>query len=214
MIKLNNVSFSYGSQKIISDLTAAFDDNTSYCIMGKSGIGKTTLLNIISGLLEPTAGTISGTESKKQSFIFQENRLLPWLNIYDNIKYVTDDEEKIKSALIKTNLYENRNSFPNELSGGMARRAAIARAEAFGGDIFFIDEPLYGLDLKTGENILSLIKNTIKDKMSFIITHSPEEAFFLADKIVFIDNSPFSKLTVKNISDFKNSESLRQFITE
>ncbi len=202
MIKLEKISFSYGNEKIISGLTTELEPNKIYCIMGTSGTGKTTLINIISGLIKPDSGKISGTENLKKSFIFQENRLLSHLSVIDNLRYVTDDEEKINKALIQTGLIDDKNKKVSQLSGGMARRTAIARATAFDGDIFFIDEPLYGLDAKTSQGILELIKNTVNNKTAIIITHSKDEAFYLADKIVFVKNKPITELEISDISDF------------
>lgn len=211
MIILNNISFSYGRQEIVNRLNAVFNENKTYCIMGPSGIGKTTLMNLISGQQKPISGTVAGTENKRSSYIFQENRLIPWLSVYENIRYVTDDEDKIYSALHDTGLFESKHKFPDELSGGMMRRAAIARAGAFGGELFFIDEPLYGLDIKTSKEILILIKKTIKHKTAFIITHSPEEAFYLADTVIVIRNTPICHLIIKDISEFTDANELRKF---
>lgn len=209
MIKLENISFSYGNESIISNLSAEFEEGFIYCIMGLSGVGKTTLMKVISGLTKCAEGSISGTEKMKKTFIFQENRLLPWMSVYDNIKYVTSDEKKIKQALADTQLLSEKNKLPEELSGGMARRAAIARAAAFDGDIFFIDEPLYGLDVKTSQGILEMIKNTVKDKTAFIITHSPDEAFVLADKLIFINSKPVTSIETADITQFSSAEEIK-----
>lgn len=210
MIEIKNISFSFGNNKIISDLSLEIKEGKTYCIMGKSGVGKTTLLKLIAGLLKSDNGEILGTEQLKKSFIFQENRLLPWLSVYENMKYVTGDESKITEALNDTSLLSEKNKMPDELSGGMARRAAIARATAVNGDIFFIDEPLYGLDVKTSQGILELIKNTVKNKTALIITHSPEEAFFLADKIIFINDKPVTSVETADISEFESSGQIKE----
>ena len=127
MIEIKNISFSFGKDKIISDLNLEIEEGKTYCIMGKSGVGKTTLMKLIAGLLKPEKGEILGTEKLKKSFIFQENRLLPGLSVYENIKFVTADEEKITNALQDTSLLSEKNKMIDELSGGMARRVAIAR---------------------------------------------------------------------------------------
>ncbi len=212
MIKLNRISFSYGDEKIIQDLDISLDKGRIYCIMGASGIGKTTLLKLISGLEKCIKGSVSGTENMKKSYIFQENRLLTQMSVYENIRFVTDNEEKINSALKKTGLYEDKDKKITALSGGMERRVAIARAAAFDGDVFFIDEPLYGLDVKTSENILSLIKETVRDKTAFIITHSPEEAFYLADEIVFLHNKPITSADVVKKENFSDAESIKSYL--
>lgn len=209
MIKIDNISFSYNNEKIISDLSAELEANKIYCIMGTSGIGKTTLMNLISGLKNVDSGKITGIEKMRKSFIFQENRLLTHMSVIDNLKYVTDNREKIDDALKKTGLIADKDKKVSQLSGGMARRTAIARATAFDGDIFFIDEPLYGLDAKTSQGILELIKNTVKDKTAFIITHSPEEAFVLADRIIFIDSKPVTRLRFTDINQFSCPDEIK-----
>lgn len=209
MIQINNISFSFGSNKIIQDLSFEIEEGKTYCIMGRSGIGKTTLLKLISGLMKPDNGKITGTQKSKKSFIFQENRLLPNLSVYENLKYVTADENKISEALKNTELLSEKNKMTDELSGGMARRAAIARAIAFDGDVYFIDEPLYGLDVKTSQGILELIKNTVKNKTAIIITHSPEEAFYFSDKIVFLKNIPVSETKIVDTSVFSSADEIK-----
>lgn len=209
MIEIKNLSFSFGSNQIVSDLSLEIEEGKTYCIMGKSGVGKTTLLKLIAGLLKPDNGEILGTGKLKKSFIFQENRLLPGLSVYGNIKYVTADEEKISKALHDTSLISEKDKMPDELSGGMARRVAIARAAAFDGDIYFIDEPLYGLDVRTSQGILELIKNTVRNKTALIITHSPEEAFYLSDKIIFLKNIPVCETETVDTSFFKSSDEIK-----
>ncbi len=212
MIKLENISFSYGKEMIISGLTAEFEEDKVYCIMGPSGVGKTTLMKILSGQLRCTQGKTQGINKKKISFVFQENRLLPWLSVFENMKYVTDDIEKIIKSLTDTGLYDSKDKIATELSGGMARRAAIARASAFDGDIFFIDEPLYGLDVKTSEEILQLIKKTVAGKTAFIITHSPDEAYLLADEIVFLKNKPVSTAELVSKDFFTDAEGIKSHL--
>ena len=212
MIKLNSVYKSFNGTEILKNLSSDFSEKTVYCVMGKSGIGKTTLLNIISGMLEPDSGSVSGTEKLKKSFVFQENRLIPHLSAYNNLKFVTDDGKKITEALKLSCLLDDKEKTPEEMSGGMKRRLAIARAAAFEGDIFFIDEPLYGLDIKTSQDILSMIKKMLTGKTAFIITHSTAEAYFLADKIIFLNSSPVSELIIKDISCFSSPEEIEKFI--
>ena len=212
MIEIKKLSFSFDKNEIISDFSLKIEKGKTYCIMGKSGIGKTTLLKLISGLQKCEKGEIVYSEDVKKSFVFQENRLIPWMSVYENLKYVTNDEKAIKSALYATSLYDEREKKADELSGGMARRLSIARAIAFGGEVFFIDEPLYGLDIKTSEGILELIKKSLKDKTAIIITHSPEEAFFLSDKVIFLNNMPIHEAEIVDTSEFMSSDEIKKYL--
>lgn len=212
MIKIKNVSFSFSSNKIVSGLSFDIEDGKTYCIMGKSGVGKTTLMKIIAGLLRCDSGEISCDKNLKKSFIFQENRLIPQISVYENLRYATKNEDAINNALIATSLTDEKEKYPDELSGGMARRTAIARAVAFGGDVYFIDEPLYGLDVKTSAGILELIKETVKNKTAVIITHSPEEAFFLSDKIIFLKNTPVSEAEIIDTAEFTSSDEIKKHL--
>ena len=212
MIEVKNLSFSFDKNTVISDLSFRIEKGKTYCIMGKSGVGKTTLLRLLGGILKCKKGNIKYNADVKKSFVFQENRLIPWMNAYENLKYVTNDENAIKSALCKTGLYDVNDKKPEELSGGMARRLSIARAIAFGGEVFFIDEPLYGLDIKTSEGILELIKNTLVNKTAVIITHSPQEAFFLSDKIIFLKNSPVHEAEIIETAEFTDSDEIKKHL--
>ena len=212
MIEVKNLSFSFEKNTVISDLSFSIEKGKTYCIMGRSGVGKTTLLRLLAGILKSEKGRIVYKQDVKKSFVFQENRLVPWMNVYDTLKYITKDENAVKSALIETSLYEEKEKMPDELSGGMARRLSIARAIAYGGEVFFIDEPLYGLDVKTSEGILELIKNTLNDKTAIVITHSPEEAFYLSDKIIFLKNSPICEAEIVETSDFATSDEIKKYL--
>ncbi|MCD7827983.1 MAG: ATP-binding cassette domain-containing protein [Clostridiales bacterium] len=209
MIELKNISKSYSSEKVLSDFSVQFEEGISYCIMGSSGIGKTTLLNIMSGILKPDSGSITGLKDKKKSFIFQENRLIPWLTAYENITYVTNDGAEAEKSLKKAGIHSSKDKLPEQMSGGMQRRLAIARAAAASGDVFFIDEPLYGLDAKTEREILIYLKDIISGKTSFTVTHSPDDAYFIADKILFLNNSPVSSCIIKDKSSFNSPEELK-----
>ncbi len=210
MIKIKNISKKYDKENIIYDFSADFEEGISYCIMGSSGIGKTTLLNLISGILKTDSGNVTGLETMKKSFVFQENRLIPWLTAFENITYVTNDRTAAENALKKAGIFSSRDKLPAQLSGGMQRRLAIARAAAAQGDVFFIDEPLYGLDIKTEREILIYLKEIITGKTSFTVTHSPEDAYFLADKIIFLTHSPVSGCIIRDKSDFASPQKISE----
>ncbi len=212
MLKFENVDFSYGEKNVLSDFNFEAEEKTSTAILGPSGFGKTTLMNLACGLIKPKNGIITPFAAEKPSFVFQENRLLSWYTALGNLTAVNIEKSRAQTYLEKVGLEHEGDKFPTELSGGMQRRLSIARALAFGGDAFYFDEPLQGLDLKTSEEILDLLKTETAGKTLLLITHSPKEAFTLCDRIVLVGESPLEiKADVKK-SDFEHEEALAEFI--
>ncbi len=212
MLNFEKVSFGYAESPLLQDFSFSAKEGEATAILGPSGFGKTTLMGLACDFLKPQKGVITPFESAKASFVFQENRLLPHLTALENLKAVNIDEETAKEYLEKVGLGESENKLPGELSGGMCRRLALARSLAFGGDCFYFDEPLQGLDIKTSGEILSLIKNEIAGKTALIITHSPAEAFALCDRIVLVGKSPLQILAEAKKSDFSDEKALEDFI--
>lgn len=212
MLKFENVSFSYGEKTVFKDFSFSVKEGTSTAILGPSGFGKTTLLELAFGFLKPDSGTVIPFNSEKSSFIFQEDRLLPDFTALKNLTAVNIESEKAAEYLEKVGLSDSLNKYPDELSGGMCRRLAIARALAFGGDVFYFDEPLRGLDIKTSAEILELIKASINGKTAIIVTHSPSEAFSLCERIIIAGGEPFEIKADCLKSDFENEEALTEFL--
>ncbi|MGI6679194.1 MAG: ATP-binding cassette domain-containing protein [Dehalobacterium sp.] len=201
MICFRGVSKSFGEKMVLNQLDLSFPDQQTTCILGPSGCGKTTLLHLAAGLLKPDRGTITGFENRRKTFIFQENRLLAWLNGEENITFLGVKKERARAYLEKVGLKEDAQRRPGELSGGMQRRLVIARALAFGGDYYFFDEPLQGLDPRTAGQILTLLKEELQGKTALIITHNPEEAQALGHHFMYVDGLPFRVLS-KTWEDF------------
>lgn len=212
MLEFNNVCFCFGEKEILKDFSFSADEGVSIAVLGPSGFGKTTLMNLAAGFIKPKSGNVVAFSGEKISYIFQEDRLLPWFTALENLTAVGIDKSAAEKYLSKVGLSDSMDKYPDELSGGMQRRLAIARALAFGGDIFFFDEPLRGLDVKTAEEILELIKDEIFGKTAFIITHSPKEAFLLCDRIVFVGENPLRILFDKRKTDFADENELLKFI--
>ena len=211
MLKFINVDFSFGEKTLLKNFSFSAEEGVSTVILGPSGFGKTTVLNLAAGFLKPKSGKIVPFKGKP-SLIFQEDRLLPWLTALENLTAVNIEKEKALQYLEKVGLADCADKYPDELSGGMCRRLAIARALAFGGDVFFFDEPLRGLDIKTASEILELIKSETAGKTLFVITHNPKEAFFLSDRIIVAGKNPFEIITDKNKSDFPDENALSDFL--
>jgi len=179
-MRINDLVVSYDNVKIIDGLNLELKDGVT-CIMGDSGCGKTTLLNVIAGLVQPDAGSIEGRPARI-SFMFQEDRLFPWMNALDNISVVCNDKEKAASLLKAVELEEDWDKMPEELSGGMKRRVALARTLAYPADLIILDEPFKGLDHELMKRMIELIKK--ENTPILMATHSEEEAELLGAEVL------------------------------
>lgn len=207
-MKLQGVTKIYSGKTVLKDLDLLLENHEITCILGPSGCGKTTLLRVASGLEKPDAGTVSHAP-QKASFVFQEDRLLQWYNILENLTVCSISRQRAEEALAAVGLEQDIHQRPESLSGGMKRRVVIARALAFSGDYFFLDEPCRGLDRGTKENVLSYIKAALKGKGALLITHDIEEAAALADKILIADGIP---LNIKNSVDAGKSITVEEIL--
>ncbi|MBR2041159.1 MAG: ABC transporter ATP-binding protein [Oscillospiraceae bacterium] len=212
MLDFENVCFSYDKKTVLENFTFSIEEGKTTAILGPSGFGKTTVLELASGLLKPQSGKISLPCSKKASFVFQEDRLLPWATAIENMTAVNIKKDAAMEYLEKVGLASDAEKYPDELSGGMQRRLAIARSLAFGGEIFFLDEPLRGLDIKTSAEIIELIRTELSGKTVLMVTHSPAEAFFLSDRIIVAGKNPLEILADRKKSDFSCEAELSDFL--
>ena len=180
-IVIENLSKAYDNQKVLDNISVTFPDKSFTCLMGKSGVGKTTLLSILMGLEQADAGFVTGLDDKKISVVFQENRLCNNLTALVNIKMVIDKESgmtdaKILEYLRRIGLGEDVKKPVQEYSGGMKRRVAILRALLADFDLLIMDEPLKGLDDATKMDVINLIKELTKEKTVIMTTHDDSEA--------------------------------------
>lgn len=185
MIKFDNVTFSYSKEIILKDFNLTVEDGERICLFAPSGYGKTTVLRLIMGLEKPDSGTVTGTENKKIAVTFQEDRLLPTKTLLENIT-LFGGEADAKELIEKLNLADAAHLYPKNLSGGMARRTAIARALNSKGDIYIFDEPFNGIDKENIEKTAKLINEKTAGKTFVLVTHSLAEAELLKCKIVEI----------------------------
>lgn len=170
-ITLDKISKSYSGKTVIDNLSAVIPDTGITLITGASGAGKTTLLKIIAGLERADSGEIRGTGDRKLSMVFQEDRLLGGsFTALENVTLVCDTvpAEKWLDAMELGNV---KNKKTAELSGGMRRRVALARALAYGGDILLLDEPFKGLDAQLRERILPHIAEFSRNASVILVTH-------------------------------------------
>jgi NitT/TauT family transport system ATP-binding protein len=196
-----------GSRLVVLDhVTFDVDDKEFVCILGASGCGKTTLLRMIAGLDVAQEGSIilDGQEirgtSPKVGMVFQEYSLFPWRTVIDNIAFGLEMQGMPKAERYRVaerylnlvNLTQFRDSYPNELSGGMRQRVAVARALALDPALILMDEPFGALDAQTRNMLqqeLLEIQETTKKTVIFI-THSVDEAVYLSDRIIVLTPRP------------------------
>lgn len=174
MLKLENVSFAYDTTPIVTDVSLTVENGQAVCLFGPSGCGKTTLLRLIAGLETADGGRIERPD--RVAMVFQENRLAPWLTVRENLQLITDDENAVTAALQAVSLWEDADRYPSELSGGMQRRVALARALAYGGDLLILDEPFNGLDDVLKTKIATALRERFSAAPIVLVTHSTEEA--------------------------------------
>jgi NitT/TauT family transport system ATP-binding protein len=208
MMELKNISLKYDDLQILKNFNISFQKNIINCIVGPSGVGKTTIANIIAQLIVPDEGKIIGLENISCSYVFQEPRLIDWYSIYDNIDFVLKDvynAEKrkriVNDYIDLVELSEYKDYKPSSLSGGMAQRVSIARAFAYPSDLLIMDEPFKALDIKLKNELLSsFIKLLSKRQRTVIfITHDINEAVYLSDTIYMLKYNP-----AKIVKIFKN----------
>ena len=196
-IKLVNVGKFYAVEKeqikVLDGIDLDIHENKITVILGRSGCGKTTLLRLVAGLEKLDQGEIQETDVKKKAYVFQEDRLMPWLNVKKNITFgINDkdiDEDKINEIIETVGLKKFYSAYPNQLSGGMKQRVSIARAFAYEPDFIMMDEPFSALDYFTREQMqkeLLKIHNKRNCPILFV-THSIDEALTLGDKIVVLE---------------------------
>lgn len=181
---IENLCFSYGKKVIFNNLNIQ-SDRKIICLMGKSGCGKTTLLHLIAGLLRQDSGTITGIK-RPCSVMFQEDRLLPWLNAKENVALVLENKDDKKASDILRSLGIEPDMELSKMSGGMKRRVALARALAFESKTLLLDEPFKGLDENLVNSCAQLIKK--EGKLTIVSTHSQKEAEALDATIIRIDD--------------------------
>jgi len=205
-LKIKKISKSYSAINVFNDFDLEIEENSITCILGPSGIGKTTLLNIICGLTIPDNGDISDFKEKTFSYIFQEPRLLKWKTVYENIFFVLKDIFPNKKSKIITDkvidivgLKSFKDYYPDKISGGMAQRVSIARAFAYPSEILLMDEPFKSLDIRLKKKLIdSFFYLWEIDKRTVIfVTHDIDEAAYLGDEIFILDE--------KSPSNIKNS---------
>lgn len=214
MLTVSNLDKAFGEKQILRSFSYEFPAQGVFCLFGPSGCGKTTLLRIVAGLEQPDAGTVQC--EGRLSMVFQEDRLLPWMTAEKNI-FITNDQltsHDVQLLLHEMGLQHEGDKYPAELSGGMKRRIAIARALAYPSDILILDEPFRGLDRVIRDQIMEKIRMLSQKELVLLVTHDLEEAFLLSDRILFLEGKPIqvgNTLDLKGKTSYQRKEALQEF---
>lgn len=185
MIRFKNVYKSF-DKDVIKDLNFQIKKGEKIALVGSSGIGKTTIVNLILGIEIPDRGEIDNS-FKKISVVFQENRLIDELSSLDNLKMISEEDEEKLIYILKELGIDDLKKKVSTLSGGMKRRVAIARGIVFEGDLLILDEPIQGLDEENRKLVIKKILKNYEDKSILLITHNINDIKdFMIDRVINI----------------------------
>jgi NitT/TauT family transport system ATP-binding protein len=209
-LQVTGVSKSYGAahfrKEVVSACSFTIERGKLTVMIGPSGCGKSTLIRLLAGFEKPTTGTIALNgvpvtgPARDRLVLFQETALFPWMTTYDNILYgprargeVTPETLELAEFLLaKVGLQDFRGKYPTQLSGGMQRRAELARAMINNPEIMILDEPFRGLDAMTKELMWEYYSALYEEnrRTNFFVTTDIDEAIFLADRLLIMSNIP------------------------
>ncbi|MCL2573373.1 MAG: ATP-binding cassette domain-containing protein [Defluviitaleaceae bacterium] len=194
-LELRYIYKNFGEKNIFTNFNLNFPEVGFATIMGPSGYGKTTLVNLMLGIHKPDHGEILGFDERKIAVVFQEDRLLEHKNGLENIMFVLrnpakDDEDMAWELLTRTRLAKDAHKLARNYSGGMKRRLALCRALVTDFDLLILDEPFKGLDVALKPDIMALTKQRCEGKQVILITHDMQEAEYFGGYIVDISNPP------------------------
>ncbi len=190
---------------VLNDINLEFAEGELVCILGPSGCGKSTLLRMIAGFDHPTAGEVlidnePVTKPRSDSiFVFQHSGLLPWMTVWENVelglRHVKDQEKKqqtIQEYIEMVELDRFEHHYPHQLSGGMARRAELARALAVNPNTLIMDEPFNGLDYLTHMKVREEVVNMheFMQKTTLVVTHDIDDALIMGDRVIVMSGRP------------------------
>jgi ABC-type nitrate/sulfonate/bicarbonate transport system ATPase subunit len=190
-------------QHVLAGIKFALRPGEVGVFVGPSGCGKSTMLKILAGLDHDFGGRVSRPAGARLGMVFQEPRLLPWRSVEENVRLVAPhaDDAKLSALFTILELNAHRSHFPGELSLGLARRVALARAFAIDPDFLILDEPLASLDdalaARLREQIATLVGN--RAVMTLLVTHNLDDAVRLGDRLFFLSARPARIVHVETI---------------
>ena len=200
--------------RVLGEISLALMNGEVAAVVGPSGCGKTTLLRIVIGLDGDFEGSVRLPAHGKLGVVFQEPRLLPWRSVEENVRLVAPHvgEPELTELFATLELSEHRRHYPGELSLGLARRVALARAFAVKPDLLVLDEPFVSLDAKLAARLRAELVELVSRApvTTLLVTHSVEEAIGLADRVVLLSASPARVIANVQIEDPRSVRSPEQ----
>ncbi len=234
-IELNDVSVGFGSgtarAEVLTDINLHIEKGEFIAMLGYSGAGKSTIMNLIAGLTFPDKGEVivDGKRvrgpSPSRGLVFQNYSLLPWFNVYKNVELAVNEvygnessetrDEKIRTAIDRVNLTDALHKKPGELSGGMRQRNSVARTLAMNPEVLLLDEPLSALDALTRSVIQDQILGIWKElgQTVILITNDVDEGLYMADRIIPISIGPPATLGPETIVSYDRPRNRRSITT-
>lgn len=221
MIELKNIYKKFDDLQVLKDFNITFENNMVTCLFGPSGVGKTTIANIVARLIPVESGFVTGVENALYSYVFQEPRLLEWYSVYDNIDFVLKDvfdsehRKKITNNYINiVELSDYKNYKPKTLSGGMAQRVSLARAFAYPSNVLIMDEPFKGLDMKLKQEMILSFQKLFKESKRTVlfITHDIDEAVLLSNTIYIINNRPAEVVKIIDKNSYSDINDIKKIL--
>ena len=196
MIQIEGLSLAYGDKRVLEDFSLSLPDRGVTALSGPSGCGKTTLLRVLAGLQRPDAGRLTGLDPARTVLLFQENRLLPWRTVEQQLTDVLPRPRRDEAArlLALAGLTGEQEHLPAALSGGMARRLALVRALALGRRYLLLDEPFTGVDAPRAEALMAAVRAA---GTPVLLAAHERHTLSLADTVVYLDGPPLKVLQIR-----------------
>lgn len=196
MISVSHLTLSYGEKRVLEDFSLTLPERGVTVLSGPSGCGKTTLLRVLAGLQRPDAGHLTGLDPARTVLLFQENRLLPWRTVEQQLTDVLPRPRRDEAArlLALAGLTGEQEHLPAALSGGMARRLALVRALALGRRYLLLDEPFTGVDAPRAEALMAAVRAA---GTPVLLAAHERHTLSLADTVVYLDGPPLKVLQIR-----------------
>ena len=193
MIKLENITLRYGEKLVLDRFSLELPGRGVTALSGPSGCGKTTLLRVLAGLAAPECGTVSGIDPARTAFLFQEDRLLPWRTVRQHIADVLPRARRgeVGKWLAFAEMEGEGDACPAGLSGGMARRLALARCAALGGELLLLDEPFAGVDPARTARMLERLRAL---DVPVVLASHQSQVLSACERMIALDGPPLVQI--------------------